>query len=459
MNLSVTASGLGLAALAAWLLAGALAAGDAGQSLDAGNAPPADARAAFARPEGLPAGAAPLSPAVVDLGRLLFNDTRLSGDGTLACASCHQAQLAFTDGQALHAGRNGKPLARHTPHLWNLAWSETLFWDGRAKSLEAQARGPVENPQEMAGSMATAVLRLKADPAMVASFARAFPGRTAVDEISVTEAIGAFERGLVSPITRFDRWVTGDETALDRDEKAGFALFTGKAQCTACHSSWRFTDEAFHDIGLPDTGDLGRGAQLQLPAANHGFKTPSLRELAWTAPYMHDGSLPTLEAVIEHYAGGVARRPTLSKDMPPVLALTAEERQQLVAFLGALSSEEPPRPPQTLPKVELSSPDAQTAPVAATTISQKDKRFTPGRVKIAAGQSLTIVNDDKRTHNVRIDDPRLTFTSNAQEAGDSVVIAFPEPGRFGIICSIHPAMKLDVTVERQQSLLQHGPKP
>ena len=377
----------------------------------------------------------------------------------MSCATCHQGQLAFTDGQARHHGRDGRPLARHTPQLWNLGWSQTLFWDGRAKSLEAQAQGPIENPQEMAGDVAAAAQRLQADPATAAAFARAFPTRAGVDAASIVEALAAFERSLVSPVTRFDRWVGGDERALDADEQSGFALFTGKAACTACHSSWRFTDEAFHDIGLPDTGDLGRGAAINLPAANHGFKTASLRELAWTAPYMHDGSLATLDAVIDHYAGGVARRPTLSADMPPVLALTSDERQQLLAFLGTLSSENPPRPPQTIPKVEGATPGALAAPVATTTVGQKDKRFMPGRVTLMAGQSLTIVNDDKRTHNVRIDDPRMTFTSNAQEPGDSVVIAFPEPGQFGVICSIHPMMRLDVTVASQQSTLQTPPRP
>ena len=145
-------------------------------------------------------------------------------------------------------------------------------------------------------------------------------------------------------------------------------------------------------------------------------------------------------------------RPTLSKDMPPVLALTDQERRQLIAFLGTLSSDDPPRPPQTVPKVEVapSGGTAQSASVATLTVGQRGKRFTPGRVQVVAGQSLTIINDDTRTHNVRIDDPRVTFTSTAQEPGDSVVIAFPEAGVYGIICSIHPTMKLtvDVVVEK-----------
>jgi cytochrome c peroxidase len=407
---------------------------------------PRDDRAAFARPDGLPVGSA-LSQAAVDLGRVLFSDPRLSGDGTMSCATCHQDQLAFADGQARHTGRDGKPLTRHTPHLWNLAWSETLFWDGRAKSLEAQARGPIENAQEMAAHLPDVVTRLAGDPATVARFASAFPDTGPVTADNLLAALAAYERSLVSPVTRFDRWVAGDAQALDDDEQKGFRLFTRRGQCSACHSGWRFTDEAFHDIGLPDTGDLGRGTAIALKAADHAFKTPSLREVTWTAPYMHDGSLSTLEAVIDHYARGGERRATLSKDMPPVVRLNEEERQQLVAFLGTLSSESPPRPPQTVPTVQMASIGRGEAPVATLSVGQKDKRFTPRRVALKAGQSLTIVNDDKRTHNVRVDDPRMTFTSNAQEPGDSVLIAFPDPGEFGVICSIHPTMKLTVTVE------------
>jgi cytochrome c peroxidase len=139
-------------------------------------------RAAFKRPAGLPdRGGVHPSDAMADLGRALFEDARLSGDGTMSCATCHQAQLGFADGQPRRMGRNGKPLARNTPHLWNLAWSETLFWDGRAKTLEQQAAGPIESPVEMAGSLPVVVEHLKADPKMAEAFARVFPQRPAID--------------------------------------------------------------------------------------------------------------------------------------------------------------------------------------------------------------------------------------------------------------------------------------
>lgn len=431
--------------IAAGLAAGCLATFLAATAQPASRQAAPDDRAAFARPAGIPSRPGPpASQALVSLGEALFTDTRLSGDATMSCATCHETALAFTDGQPRHSGRDGRRLARNTPHLWNLAWSETLFWDGRAANLEQQALGPIQNPLEMAGDPLVAAQRLQADPAMNAAFASAFPSHPVIEPATIATAIAAYERTLISPKTRFDAWVEGDEAALDATEKAGFGLFTGKAQCTACHSGWRFTDEAFHDIGLPDLGDKGRGKFLALSAADNAFKTPSLRELAWTAPYMHDGSLPDIESVIDYYANHVAQRPTLSKDMPPVLTLTTEERQRLAAFLATLSSDTPPRPPHTLPKIEVAR-GADPA-VATLTAGQKDKQFNPRRIALTAGQNLTIVNDDKRTHNVRIDDPRMPFTSNAQEPGDSVVIPFPQAGEFGVICSIHPTMKLTVTV-------------
>ena len=441
------------AVIAAGLVAGCIAAAVLTVASATPGAPPqADPRSDYHRPSGLPATAQPPARALVDLGQSLFNDVRLSGDGTMSCASCHQAPLAFTDGQARHMGRNGQPLVRNTPHLWNLAWSETLFWDGRAKTLQDQALGPIQNPLEMAANLDTVVQRLSADEALVKAFAAADPARPQIEPATIAASIAAFEQTLISPKTRFDAWVEGDDTALDADEKAGFDLFNGKAQCASCHSGWRFTDEAFHDIGLPDAGDLGRGKTLNLPAANHAFKTPSLREAVWTAPYMHDGSLPTLDAVIDYYANHVTARPTLSKDMPPVLTLSDTERQQLIAFLTTLSSDTPPRAPTTLPKIEV-APSNGPAPQSVSTlmVGQKDKKFSPSRVTLSAGQSLTIVNDDKRTHNVRIDDPRMPFTSNAQEPGDSVVIPFTQDGEFGVICSIHPAMHLTVTVAPSHS--------
>jgi cytochrome c peroxidase len=258
------------------------------------------------------------------------------------------------------------------------------------------------------------------------------------------KALAAFERTLVSPETRFDRWVRGDDAALDQDELAGLKLFVGKAGCGNCHRGWRFTDEAFHDIGLPGT-DRGRGAVLGVSAADHAFKTPSLRERVWTGPYMHDGSLATFEEVIAHYATGIVERPTLSADLPRGLVLTAEERRQLLAFLGTLSSDDPPRP-ASLP-VRATTIGPVSAAVPTSTVGQKDRRFAPGAVLLRLGQTLRIVNDDKRVHNVRIDGPGLSYSADAQNPGDTVTVGFPSAGRYDAICGIHPEMRLTIDVK------------
>jgi cytochrome c peroxidase len=402
-------------------------------------------RHAFARPASIPAPADnPITPEKVTLGRALFEDTRLSGDGALSCASCHQPLLSFTDGIDRRPGHDGEPLSRHTPSLWNLAWGLTFFWDGRAPSLEAQASGPIENVREMGGDLAKAADQLAADPDMAKSFAAAFPDDPRVSAANIRAALASFERTLVSPETRFDRWVVGDNDAIDADERAGFRLFVGKAGCANCHKGWRFTDEAFHDIGLRSS-DRGRGETLSLAAADHAFKTPSLRERAWTGPYMHDGSLQTLDAVVDHYADAVVRRPTVSADLPARLELSADERAQLFAFLNTLSSDDPPRPQSMPASVQgVGGPSAEA--ISTTLVSERDRRFAPTAVSIGIGQALTVVNEDTRTHNVRIDDPRLTFSSDAQEPGGKVVLAFSQEGTFTAICGIHPDMRLEVTV-------------
>jgi cytochrome c peroxidase len=377
------------------------------------------------------------------LGARLFEDPRLSGQGDVSCATCHQAELSFSDGVPRRTGLDGHALDRRTPSLWNMAWGLSWFWDGRAKSLEDQALGPIESKREMAGDLEGAIRTLAADRAMSGAFAKAFPEDPAVTRHNIVKALAAFERTLVSPETRFDRWVKGDDTALEPDELAGLSLFVGKAGCIACHQGWRFTDEAFHDIGLPDD-DAGRGAVLGIREADHAFKTPSLRERMWSAPYMHDGSLATFEDVVDHYADKVVDRPTLSADLPKRVELTAKERAQLVAFLNTLSSDDPPRP-ASLPAREISWGVSAQA-VATTTVSQKDRRFTPGAILLKVGEALRILNDDTRTHNVRLDGANASFNSDAQSPGDTVTIGFDKPGHYDVICGIHPEMRLSVNV-------------
>ena len=415
----------------------------------AGKPAPLDAghwRKVFARPDHTPTPADnPATPDKVALGAKLFEETRLSGAGDMACSTCHQAELSFSDGVDRHIGHDGQPLDRRTPSLWNLAWGLSFFWDGRASSLEAQAMMPIENEREMAGNIQTSLRAFSADAKMREGFAKAFPEDPAVTQDNLAKALAAFQRTLVSPETRFDRWVQGDDKALEPDELAGFSLFVGKAGCVACHQGWRFTDEAFHDIGLP-SADRGRGPIIGVSAADHAFKTPSLRERVWSAPYMHDGSLATFEDVVDHYAEGVVKRPTLSADLPRRIELSATERAQLVAFLNTLSSDDPPRPASLPARTMAWGTDAEAVP--ASTISQKDRRFTPGAVVLKAGESLSILNDDTRVHNVRLDGPGKSFNSDAQNPGDTVTIGFDQPGHYDIICGIHPEMRLSVDVAR-----------
>jgi cytochrome c peroxidase len=319
----------------------------------AGIVPPAQAetpdaagpwRAFFQRPGPPPAPADnPSSPERIALGARLFADPRLSGDGRRSCASCHRPERAFTDGRQRARSLSGVSLQRNTPSLWNLAWSKHYFWDGRAPSLEAQVRAPIEAPDEMGGDWPSILVRLRADAVLTAQFQAAFPGEPPLSQDSVLKALAAYVRSLVSPPTRFDAWVGGDAGALSAAEVRGFALFTGKAGCVLCHAGWRFTDDRFHDVGLPGK-DPGRGA---VPGGTPGlaaFKTPSLRELRRTAPYMHDGSLPTLAAVLTHYTGGFVRRPSLAPTMNRKLKLGAQEKADLIAFLHTLSSERAPVP-------------------------------------------------------------------------------------------------------------------
>ena len=401
----------------------------------------------FARPRGLPfPGNEVPAPAMIALGERLFHDPRLSSNGSVSCASCHIPALGLADGVAIStAGITGKPLRRHTPSLWNLAWAPLLFWDGRAESLEDQARFPIGHPDEMASSPDDAAGRLAREPAYVPAFAAAFPGTAAITGEMVLKAIAAFERTLVSPPTRFDRWLAGDSNALSEEQRLGYALFTGKAQCVNCHSGFAFTDHSFHDIGLPGT-DRGRGAIIGMSKVDYAFKTPALRELAWTAPYMHNGSKATLEDVVRHYESGGIRRASRSPDMPRPFTLSDDERAALVAFLGSLSSDTPPKP-STEPWVRQGRPSLVVTSVTGRVVTQRNTSFAPGAIRVARGQSITILNDDTRTHNIRIRHPLLDFNSGAQEPGESVVLKLDANGLFEAHCGIHPTMRLRIEVE------------
>lgn len=276
------------------------------------------------------------TPAREALGKILFFDPRLSGSDLISCASCHNPALSWGDGLPRAIGHDRKTLGRRSPTLLNLAWSESMFWDGRVDTLEEQALGPIQAPGEMNMNLQGMVEKIDAIPGYRALFARAYPDLP-IGGTTVARAIATFERQIISGPAPFDRWASGDDSAMPGSAQRGFMLFNTKARCATCHSGWRFTDDSFHDIGVLGT-DRGRGVILPgIDVMQYAFKTPTLRNTARRAPYMHDGSILTLDDVIELYDhGGVARRPSLSAEIKP-LHLTLEEKRDLMAFLQALS--------------------------------------------------------------------------------------------------------------------------
>jgi len=303
----------------------------------------------YRRPAAAPVPASnPMTAEKIALGQMLFFDPRLSGSGAISCATCHNPGLAWGDALPKGIGHMGSTLRRRTPTILNVAYGEPLFWDGRAGTLEEQAKGPMQSAAEMK-MPPTAVERLAAIPGYSSAFARAFPSQpVTVDTIAA--AIATYERTVVSGTASFDRWVTGDEHAVSDAAKRGFALFNGKANCAVCHMGWRMTDDGFHDIGLLDATDRGRAEVAPgIEQLEHAFKTPTLRNVNQRAPYMHDGSVATLAAVIDHYDAGFVRRPSLDAEMRP-LGLTATEKTDLLAFLDALTSADAPVVVPTLPQ-------------------------------------------------------------------------------------------------------------
>lgn len=302
----------------------------------------------YKRPLNVPfEGVAPYSLQTATLGKMLFFDPRLSGAKNITCASCHNPSFGYEAPVAGNVGAENTALGRNSPTILNAAWISPNFWDGRAATLEEQAMGPITASAEMNGHLPTIVKELQAVSDYVSWFDEAFPGE-GITEDTILTAVATYERTVVSGWSPFDRWVDGDESAVSESAKRGFDLFVGSAGCSACHSGWNFTDNQFHDIGL-DTEDVGR-AKLEPdnPMAMHAFKTPGLRNTAYRAPFMHNGSIDTLEEVIFHYESGGIPRPSLSANMVP-LSLSDQEREDLIAFMLTLTAEQQEASLPTLP--------------------------------------------------------------------------------------------------------------
>lgn len=297
----------------------------------------AKVKASFERPERIPYPETnPYTQEKYHLGKTLFFDPRLSRSNMIACASCHNPGLSWTDGLPKGVGHGHKQLGRRVPAIINVAWGWSFFWDGRAKSLEEQALGPIQSEAEMNMPIPLLIRKLEAMPGYRTLFSVAFPEESISGE-TIAKAIATFERTVVSDIAPFDKWIGGEESAISEEAKRGFALFNGKAACVRCHSGWNFTNGSFADIGLKGS-DLGQGKLNGEKDLNYTFKTPSLRNVTRRGPYMHDGSLAALEAVLENYSrGGTVQRPSTKLFLKP-LALSQQERKDLISFLETLES-------------------------------------------------------------------------------------------------------------------------
>jgi cytochrome c peroxidase len=290
----------------------------------------------------------------ITLGKQLFFDARVSRDGNMSCATCHNPLYGWSDGLPTAKGFKSEVLTRASPTIVNTAYNSLQMWDGRKKDLEDQATGPMEASAEMNSDMPKLLAFLNQNESYRASFEQAYPGQ-AIDKDTLAKAIASFERTIISNNSPFDRWVKGEKAALTAQQIRGFALFNApdKGNCSACHSGPNFTDNGFHNLGLASFGsehpDLGRFAQRPLGLMKGAFKTPTLRDVAKTPPYFHDGSAPDLMAVMAHYNKGGEVKSNLSPNMK-TLNLSEQEQQDIVAFMQALSS---PTKPFTLPVLPI----------------------------------------------------------------------------------------------------------
>jgi len=319
----------------------------------------------------IPAGN-PQTPEKIALGEQLYFDKRLSSSGTVSCALCHDPANAFTDQEAFSTGASNNQGTRNAPTILNAMFSNRLFWDGRAASLEEQAKQPLTNPAEMGmGSYDVVVARVSAIPEYQKTFRRVF-GRAGVTIETIAKAIAAYERTQLSGNSQFDRFISGDESAISAAQKRGWKLFSGKAKCIECHSfsaqSPFFTDFKFHNTGIgltyskfeslagrarqvtPDVGaadlahqtefsELGRFLVTRRSADIAAFKTPTLRDVELTRPYRHNGAFKTLLDVVKFYNLGGEKNPYLDKKMQP-LNLSDDELSDVVEFLRSLTSDD-----------------------------------------------------------------------------------------------------------------------
>jgi cytochrome c peroxidase len=309
----------------------------------------------------------PVTADKVSLGRRLYYDKRLSSDGTVSCATCHDPSRGFSDGRRVAAGIGGRTGARNSPTVLNAVFNEFQFWDGRASSLEEQAKGPMVNPVEMGFTSHDEVVAVvRAIPEYRDEMQRVFGREPTIDDVAA--AIATFERTAVTGDSPFDRFRAGEASAIPESAQRGFSLWNGKARCNTCHafgdSTPNLSDNKFHNVGVaaknkdfaalarraaslpdsaalardPEFAEMGRWVTTRQPRDIGAYKTPGLRDVALTAPYMHDGSEATLMDVVEFYDRGGEPNPYLDGGIVP-LKLTAQEKADLVAFMESLTGQ------------------------------------------------------------------------------------------------------------------------
>jgi len=286
----------------------------------------------------------PQTDAKVRLGKALYFEPRLSADGTISCATCHSAQKAWANHDPTDTGIGGQVGGRNSGTVLDSGYMKFQFWDGRAASLEEQALGPIHNPIEMGETLENVVRKLNAIPWYREQFQVVFG--TDVTSDGIAKAIASFERTVVSGPSPYDRYLGGETGAMSASAVRGMKIFNGKGHCTPCHSGPAFSDQSFHNLGVgmdAKEPDLGRENFTKSPADRGKFKTPGLRNVALTYPYLHTGTEKTLLDVVEFYNRGGVANPNLDPLVLP-LRLTKQEKQDLVAFLEALTG--------TLPAIE-----------------------------------------------------------------------------------------------------------
>lgn len=356
-----------------------------------------------------------------ELGKLLFYDPILSANDDLSCATCHHPDLGFADGRTVSQGSHGEDLRRNAPSLWNVAYASSLFWDGRADSLETQMLDPLTAENEMGANLDEMIAELKAIPDYVQRFDSTFNDGITAD--NVIQAISAYERTLISNQSPFDRFATGDFNALTPAQRRGFDIFrSSETRCFECHAWPTFTHNTFHVLGVPDldpdSPDLGQVEILNAPNAERGFRTPTLRNIALTAPYMHNGYFKTLEEVVQFYVDGGGKKFDPSAKIDEKIRgfdLSDQEKSDLIAFLYALSDE---------PTDLISIPES--VPSGLPLIEQKDN---PARELVEESSAPPYVPPDQReaqTITVKEGESIQQAVDKAQ-AGDTILV---EPGIY-----------------------------